>query len=105
MLAASLDPDFKDFVKANSNRILSFFVVLAALSMLTGLQHSVVFHRGLTVNLTVDIGYFMGVCGLYLIYRSCKLPKKKQWLTLFMGFMLVLMSWYFLRCEFTKRKE
>jgi len=95
LLHASLDPEFREITVDNARNILSFFVILTVLMLLSGVIHSHMFNRGFMINVYVLAIYATGLCGFYLMRRSLVLPKRRAYVTLVMGFMLIVLSVYF----------
>ena len=104
LLAASLDAALKEWLKANSNKTLSFFIVICVIFMLTGMVNSAR-HSDFSVNVAVATGYGLGSLGCYLFFRSVVLPRRRRrYGTLLIGFMLVLAAYIFLDSLFIQRR-
>lgn len=75
-------------------------LVLLFLVMLTGFVHTLRYSN-FSVNVGVGIFYFLGVYGLYSIYKSiqCK-DEKKRCLRLLMGAIVIVISLFALEVAF-----
>ena len=69
-------------------------LVLAAIIMLTGLVHTLLYSSFL-VNIVIGLTYFLGAYGLWNMYESIKYKnKQKRYIVLFSGAICVLIAYF-----------